>query len=104
MGYEILAISAIKTKMIEVTELEEKAEEWWKQYPNVIFVSKAEGMGKNGIMISLHKSYTDYSVFVSESLLEWRDEIVEYGTMLIDLKGRIVKPFSLKYLAEGQEI
>jgi len=103
MGYEIMAISCVKTKMRKLTELEEKAEKWWKKYPNVIFVSRAQGMGKSGVMISLHKSYTDYSNFLSESLLEWREDVIEYDSMLIDLNGRIVKPFSLAYLAELEE-
>jgi len=103
MGYEIMAISCIKAKTTMITELEEKAEKWWKKYPNVIFVSRAQGMGKNGVMISLHKSYTDYSKFLSESLLEWGDDLEEYDSMLIDLKERIVKPLSLAYLAEVEE-
>ena len=101
MGYEIMAISCIKTKITIMTE--EKAEKWWKKRPNVIFVSKAQGMGKDGVMISLHKSYTDYSNFITENLREWGDDIQEYDSMLIDLKGRIVKPFSLRYLAEVEE-
>ncbi len=103
MGYEIMAISFINTKMTIIKELEEKAEKYWKKYPNVIFVSKAEGMGKNGVLISLHKSYTDYSNFLSKSLLEWGDDIEDWDSMLISLEGSIVKPFSLKYLAEQEE-
>ena len=103
MGYEIMVISHIKNKALVVTELEEKAEKYWKKYPNVIFVSRAEGMGKNGVLISLHKSYTDYSDFLAENLREWGDYIESYGSMLIDLNGRIVKPLSLTYLGERKE-
>jgi DNA-binding Lrp family transcriptional regulator len=103
MGYEIMAISHIKTKALEVTELEEKAEKHWKKYPNVIFVSRAEGMGKNGVLISLHKSYTDYSDFFAENLREWGDYIESYDSMFINLNGRIVKPLSLTYLGERKE-
>ena len=103
MGYEIMAISHVKTKALEVTELEEKAEKYWKKYPNVIFVSRAEGMGKNGVLISLHKSYTGYSNFLTENLREWGDYIEEYDSMLIDLNGGIVKPLSLTYLGERKE-
>jgi len=103
MGYEIMAISCIKTSMTMIKELEEKAEKYWKKYPNVIFVSRAQGMGKTGVMISLHKNYTDYSNFVAENLLEWGTDIEEYDSMLIDLKGRIIKPLSLAYLAEQEE-
>ncbi|MDH5391504.1 MAG: hypothetical protein OEX10_10175, partial [Candidatus Bathyarchaeota archaeon] len=71
--------------------------------PNVIFMSRAEGMGKNGVLISLHKSYTDYSNFVTENFREWGDDTKEYDSMLIALNGRIVKPLSLTYLGEQKE-
>jgi DNA-binding Lrp family transcriptional regulator len=102
MGYEIMAITCIKTKMAIVTELEEKAEKWWKKYPNVIFVSRAEGMG-NGVMISLHNSYTDFSKFLMVLRLESGGDLQDYDTMLISLKEKAVKPLSLKYLAELEE-
>ena len=102
MGYEIMAISCLKTNRMRVVELEEKAEKYWKKYPNVIFVSRAEGMGKNGVLISLHKSYTDYSNFLTGNLREWGDDIQEYDSMLIDLNGRSVKPLSLTYLGEQE--
>ena len=104
MGYEIMAISCIKTNRMRVVELEEKAKKYWKKCPNVIFVSRAEGMGKNGVLISnaLHKSYTDYSNFLTENLREWGDDIQEYDSMLTDLNGRSVKPLSLTYLGEQE--
>jgi len=98
MGYEIMAISCVKTK----TPITEEAK-WLKKYPNIIFVASAEGMGKSGVIISLHKSYTDFSNFVSEISQYLREEIQEYDRMLITLKGTIPKPLSLKYLAEAEE-
>jgi len=103
MGYEIMAISCIKTKVTMLKELEEKAEKYWKKYPNVIFVSRAQGMGKTGVIISLHKNYTHYSNFLSKHSAELGNSIEEYDNMLIDLKGRIIKPLSLAYLAEQEE-
>jgi len=102
MGYEIMAISCVKKRQA-VTELEEKAVEWMRKYPNIIFAARGEGMGKNGVMISLHKNYTDFSNFVAEQLQYWGDDVQEYDTMLVSLKGIIVKPLSLKYLAEVEE-
>jgi hypothetical protein len=81
-------------------ELEEKAEKYWEKFPNVIFVSMAEGMGKNGVLISLHTSYTDFTDFLRENFRELGDEIQECDSMLINLNGRIVKPLSLTYLGE----
>ena len=98
MGYEIMAISCVKTR----TPITEEAK-WMKKYPNIIFVANAEGMGKNGVIISLHKSYTDFSNFVSEISQYWGGEIQVYDSMLISLKGIIPKPLSLKYLADVEE-
>jgi DNA-binding Lrp family transcriptional regulator len=102
MGYEIMAISCVKTKT-PIIELSEKGVEWWKKFPDVIFAAAAEGVGKNGVIISLHKSFTDYSKFVSEQLLHWKDEIIDHDTMIISLEGIIAKPLSPKYLAEQRE-
>ena len=101
MGYEIMAITGVKSKLR--LELVEKGTKYVMAIPNVIFASRAQGMGKNSVMISLHKDYTDFSNFLAKHLLEWGDDVEDYDTMLISLKGRIVKPLSLKYLAELEE-
>ena len=99
MGYEIMAISFVKTKGA-VTEVDEKTMKWTMKFPNIIFVANAEGMGKNGVMISLHKNYTEYSRFVREQKLYWGKDIEDYETVLVSLKGIIAKPLSFRYLAE----
>ena len=99
MGYEIMAISFVKTKGA-VTEVDEETLKWMMKFPNIIFVANAEGMGKNGVMISLHKNYTEYSRFVREQKLYWGKDIEDYETVLVSLKGIIAKPLSFRYLAE----
>jgi DNA-binding Lrp family transcriptional regulator len=99
MGYELMAISCFKSK---VTELE-KAIKVTTGKPNIIFASSGHGMGKNGVIISLHKNYTDFSKFLSDLRLEGGDDLQDYETLLISLKEKAVKPLSLKYLAELEE-
>ena len=101
MGYEIMAISCFKSKRGE--GITERAVKWTMAKPNIIFASEAEGMGKNGVIISLHKNYTDFSKFLRDLRLEGGDDLQDYDTLLISLKGKAVKPFSLKYLAEQEE-
>ena len=101
MGYEIMAISFFKSKRTKETE--ERAIKVTMARPNIIFASEAEGMRKNGIIISLHKNYTDFSNFLSDLRLEGGDGLRDYDTMLISLKEKAVKPLSLKYLAELEE-
>jgi len=101
MGYEIMAIILFK---LEVTKASiEKATKGTMVRPNIIFASNAMGIGKNGVMISLHKSYTDFTNFLLDLRLEGGDGMQDFDTMLISLKGRIIKPLSLAYLAEQKE-
>jgi len=101
LGYEIMAIISFK---LEVTKASiEKAIKVARARPNIIFASEAEGMGKNGVIISLHKSYTDFSKFLSDLRSEGGDDLRDYDAVLVSLEGRIVKPFSLTYLGEQKE-
>jgi len=97
MGYELMAISCVKKKNPLTLKSNKEAKKWMMKFPNIIFASSAEGMGKNGVMISLHKNYTEYSRFAKKQLLRWA---MDYDTMLLPLKGTIAKPLSLRYLAE----
>jgi len=101
MGYEIMAISCFKSKVTE--ESVEKATKLTMAKPNIIFASSSHGMGKNVVIISLHKNYTDYSKFLRDLRLEGGDDLQDYDTLLISLKEKAVKPLSLKYLAEQGE-
>lgn len=101
MGYEIMAIICFKAKM--KVELIERAIKWAMARPNVIFAGRVEGMGKNGLMISIHKDFAEFSDFIADLMIEWGDEVQDYSTLLTPLKGTIIKPLSLKYLAELKE-
>jgi len=96
-----MAIIFFKLKVTKASI--EKAIKVTEARPNIIFASEAEGMGKNGVIISLHKSYTDFSNFLSDLSLDGRDDLRDYDTLLISLEEKAVKPLSLKYLAELEE-
>ncbi len=94
MGYEIMAISFFqKRKPLNNPE-------WTKNCPNMIFSADGDGMGKDTVMISLHKNYTEYSRFVTEQRVRWGENMKDYESMLISLEGSITKPLSLGCLAE----
>jgi DNA-binding Lrp family transcriptional regulator len=104
MGYEIMAITCVKINEKMIMEIEKKAEEYMKTQPNIIFAGGgAQGMGKNGLMISLHDSYSDFSNFLTNHMIYWGDNIDDHFSILVSLRERIVKPLSLKYLAEKEE-
>ncbi len=98
LGFEILAISSFRTA--ESREIGERAAKFTTSKPNVLFAARTEGMGRNGVMISIHKNYADYVNFIREVKNEGEGIIRNHESMLISLGGLVVKPFSLKYLAE----
>ena len=100
IGFQIMAISSFKLKIAKDIEGLKKL---MMAKPNVIFSSIAEGMGKNGVIISFHKSYSDFSNFISNLRAEGKDMIDDLDSMLVSLENQIVKPLSLKYLAELEE-
>jgi len=96
-----MAVTSFKTKLIpEILEKEVKLS--WEK-PNVIFSAKAERIGKNAIMISIHKKYTDYANFLKDFLTAGGGAIESYETVLISLKGGITKPFSLEHVVRLTE-
>jgi DNA-binding Lrp family transcriptional regulator len=103
IGYEIMAFSCVKFNPERITEIEAKAKEWARKNHEIIFTSRAQGMGMDALTISVHKNYADYDKFVKINKTLFGDLMVEVHTMLIDLSGKITKPFSLDYLAENEK-
>ena len=98
LGFEILAVSFFKSR--EKKELTEKARKVTMSKPNIVLAAACEGMGMNGMLVSLHKNYSDYSNFIREIRLESGEYLESVSTYLVALSGLVIKPFSLKYLAE----
>ncbi len=102
MGYEIMAITSFKLKMEK--DSEERITKWAKARPDIIFGAKALGNGKNRVLISIHRSYTDFSKFITGLRLDWGHSLKEYSLLLISLEDSIIKPLSPKYIAEREAV
>ncbi len=102
MGYSIMAIFCIKYKAHLKEKVKEMSSDAAIEHSSTIFASRAQGMGKNAISISLFKNYREYAEYINNLSSKYDDIIEEYDSMLVDLKGPILKPFSLKYLVENQ--
>jgi len=103
MGYEIMAFSFVKFNMEQVMEIEEKTKEWMQSHPEIIFSSRAEGMGMDAVTVSLHKNYAEYMNFLMENKKKWGKFMAEAQYILVDLGGDVAKPLSFKYLAEKRK-
>ena len=106
LGYEILAITLIKTKSSLASKekyaaVRKRGLEWLMKQPNIIMSGGGRGMGVSAFMISVHKSYSDYDEFMYRYRLELADTVDDLQTVIVNLAGReLLKPLHLKYLAE----
>jgi DNA-binding Lrp family transcriptional regulator len=107
LGYQIMAFTFVKLKSFPMREethkLVEDATEWLSKRPNVIFSADGEGLGKDIVMISLHKSYAKYSDFMRAYAMDWGHVINMFESFTVSLEsGFKIKPFDLKYLASDK--
>jgi len=104
LGFELMAVTFVnirgKSKSSEEQKKTlEKCKKWMMDHPNIIFASGGTGMEMDGMMVSFHKDYTDYSKFITEHRVEWADTLGEVKSFIVSVKGgEILKPFSLRYL------
>jgi DNA-binding Lrp family transcriptional regulator len=103
LGYEIMAITLAKAKTTLGPDEQERAKKLVMTNPSVIFVASGEGMGMNGVMISLHSNYSDYVEFMQNLRLGSVGYMEKVESMLVSLKpGAVIKPLSPAYLAERE--
>lgn len=105
LGYQILAFTFAKLKsypsLEEAEKILQKAREWTNKHPNIIFASEGEGLGKDIVMVSLHKNYSLYSDFMRTFAMDWGEIIGDFNSFLVSIgSGFEMKSFDLKYLAE----
>jgi len=108
LGYEILAFTFVKSKQTlglreKYKAAHERGTKWLRKHANVIMSGGCRGMGMNGFMISVHKSYSDFDSFMAEHKRELGDTFTDVRTVLVNLGGsQILKPLHFKYLTEGK--
>ena len=101
LGYELMAVTFVSTRGSVKSEEErrEALEKWMMEQPNIVFACDGNGMGMDGMMISIHKDYTDFLGLVTKLRTEWSETLGEIRTFVSSIKGGVVlKPYSLKYL------
>jgi DNA-binding Lrp family transcriptional regulator len=84
-------------------ELFDKAREWTKKRPCIVYAANGEGMEMNSIMISLHMNYASYSKLVTELRRDWQPNLKGIQTFMISLARPelCIKPFSFRYLEDN---
>jgi len=99
MGYDFVAVTFLSFAE-DRAELFDKAREWTKDKPSVIFAVNGEGLGMNSILVSAHKNYASYSKLITELRRDWQPNLKSTQSFMISLARPelVIKPFSFRYL------
>lgn len=106
IGFEIVAITFTKhnIKFFKPKERDEaygKVKEWMMKQPNVVFAAGGQGIGWDGVIISFHKSYSDYTEFIRKHDSEFSGLLIDCQSFVSNIGPETIrKPFHLKYLSE----
>jgi hypothetical protein len=80
------------------------AQEWVMKRPNIFFASEGEGLGKDVVIISIHRDYSKYAEFMRDYTVKFAEFVTDVQSFIVSLKtGKHLKPFDLKYLSEDVE-
>ena len=94
LGFEIAAFT-----FLDKNALGEKADKWIESNSKILFAATGDGLnGKNSVMVSLHKDYTDYSKFISDFRSKWGTNMRDIDSFLVPLRGGLSKRFSFSYI------
>jgi len=99
MGYELLSFTLMSFSE-DKPELFDKARQWIKKQPSVIYANNGEGSKMNSIMLSLHKNYADYSKLLSELKQDWEPNLTSLQNFIVVLERTdlAIRDFSFRNL------
>jgi DNA-binding Lrp family transcriptional regulator len=99
MGYELLVFTFMSFAE-DRPELFDKAREWVKKQPSVIFANNGEGPGMNSMMLSIHKNYSSYTCLVTELRRDWQPNLTNLQSFIISLdrSDLVIRDFSFRHL------
>jgi len=81
-------------------DLLEKAREWSRRQPSIVFASDGEGLGMNSIIVSVHKNYASFSKLITRLRQDWQPKLKDLQSFMMSINRPelMIKPFSFKYL------
>lgn len=106
LGFEIVAVTSMNMATYDarnekkISGMAEDAHNWIADNPKVIFAAPGSGGdGKNALMISVHRDFTDFRRFISEFQRKWVSHISNVESFLITVKDIGPKHFTLRDLS-----
>lgn len=108
LGFEIMAFSfyswtpeANEELVRNREEIFQKLSEFLSKNKNIIFTSNGRGFGMERMMISVHKSYSDYVKLMHDVGLVWGKYLSKGDSFIISLREDVVgRKLSFEHFAE----
>ncbi len=102
LGFEIMVFTFLKMRPdIRSEELAEKVKQYAATVPFAIYVAYGEGLGMTGVVIALHKNYSEYFEQLSLFRTQWKEYIEDVQNFITVLGEGEVKALSFAYLAKA---
>jgi DNA-binding Lrp family transcriptional regulator len=108
IGFELIAFTFVKTNRSysdykKGSAILNTGREWIMKQPNIAFALPGEGLEWDGVIMSYHKSYSDYAEFKIKLDQDLSNIIIESRSFIAPTKENMVtKPLHFKYLAEAK--
>jgi DNA-binding Lrp family transcriptional regulator len=106
LGIEIVAVTFGLWSTEKINEYSEsvrieKAKQFISKHPNVVFASSGIGLGMGRMIVSVHKTYSDYVEFIREMRAEWAGLLTNIESFIISVSvDAMPKQFTLSKLME----
>lgn len=106
-GFDILAFTfvkynpSIRHRVIDGKGVEEMISKTFLKHPNIIFASSGQGLGYEGVALSIHTDYNGYTEFMRSLKIDWGKYADEINSFIVSMKGdNTVRPLTFKHVAQ----
>lgn len=97
LGFEIVALNFLSATTRQ--ESFKEISDWISKNSKILFSSSGQSPnGKNFLIVSVHKNFTDFSSFIHELRESWGSNISLLESFLISPKTDVLKHFSFRNL------
>jgi hypothetical protein len=93
LGFEIVAFTFLNVAQtctdpnMTLEQFAKKAHKWIGKNKSVIFSGTGDGIrGKNCVMASLHRDFTDYTRFISDFRRQWGTKVLDIESFTVTLR------------------
>ncbi len=100
LGFDLMVFTVFRMKE-SLQPIMQKAEQWLREQPNILFSSEGHGMEADRVMMSVHRDYADFSEFHQKFRREMNPHLETFKTFIVSLRGhRISRLFPFNDLVK----